>query len=72
MFDEQFSVRSLYILDSRFSLYPLGKLRGGDEDAYSIGLGVGGYLEMGAITAWALIRGNSVYCIEEITELQRI
>lgn len=32
MFDEQFSVRSLYILDFRFSLYPLGKLRGGDEE----------------------------------------
>lgn len=40
------------------------------RNAYSIGLGVGGYLEMGA--RWALIRGNTVYCIEEITELQRI
>lgn len=41
MFDEQFSVRSPYTLDFRFSLYPLGKLGGGDEDVYSIGLGGG-------------------------------
>ena len=61
MLDKQ-TFRSPCTLDLRFSLHPY----------YLEKMGVRTNLGKGAITMWALIWGNALYCLEEITELQRI
>ena len=73
MLDKQ-TFRSPWTLDFRFSLHPyyLEKLGEGRGTLIWLALSMGTNLGKGAITMWALIRGNALYCLEEITELQSI
>ena len=73
MLDKQ-TFRSPCTLDLRFSLHPyyLEKLGEGRGTLILLALGVRTNLGKGAITMWALIWGNALYCLEEITELQCI